>query len=187
MGRGGPTAVSDDPVIPPQLRPELVEELLDARRAVDAVAQGDDPDGREEAGARKRVQAAEVALGGRGEISWGRSGDDGRPARLRAAILALARHRGPGKTICPSDAARAVGGEEWRSQLSLAREVARDLAESGAVEITQRGEPIDPRGTWRGPVRIRVVETVAPEPMLEAEGPPQDAGTPGAGDRGPPS
>jgi len=39
-----------------------------------------------------------------------RSVVDRRPTRLRAVILALAQHRGPNSSICPSDAARAVGG-----------------------------------------------------------------------------
>ncbi|HYO03354.1 MAG TPA: DUF3253 domain-containing protein [Mycobacterium sp.] len=33
---------------------------------------------------------------------------------LRAAILELAGDRGPTSSICPSDAARAVGGDDWR-------------------------------------------------------------------------
>jgi len=75
--------------------------------------------------------------------------------RLREAILALTRERGPAKTICPSDAARAVGGDDWRDLMDQARETARVLARAGDVEITQRGEVLDPDATWRGPVRIR--------------------------------
>jgi hypothetical protein len=41
--------------------------------------------------------------------------------------------------------------------MPLARTVARDLARTGAVEITQRGDPVDPNAEWRGPVRIRSV------------------------------
>ena len=64
--------------------------------------------------------------------------------RLREAILALARERAPAKTICPSDAARAVGGDQWRDLMEQARDIARDLAKAGEVEIMQRGEVIDP-------------------------------------------
>lgn len=74
---------------------------------------------------------------------------------LRAAILALARERGPAKTICPSDAARAVGGPQWRDLMDDARTEARELARCGDVEISQRGEVLDPDAPWRGPVRIR--------------------------------
>jgi len=74
---------------------------------------------------------------------------------LRTAILELARARGPAKTICPSDAARAVGGEHWRGLMDDARDIARDLARQGDVEVTQGGEVLDPDATWRGPIRIR--------------------------------
>lgn len=77
--------------------------------------------------------------------------------RLAAAISALAIHRGPRSSICPSDAARAVGGENWRDLMNDARDVAGELAEAGEVEITQGGTVIDPEGEWRGPIRIRMV------------------------------
>lgn len=76
--------------------------------------------------------------------------------RLRAAILTMARQRGPASSICPSDAARAVGGDGWRDLMDDARDVARDLARDGQVEITQRGTALDPDATWRGPIRIRI-------------------------------
>jgi hypothetical protein len=75
--------------------------------------------------------------------------------QLRTAILDLARERGPDKTICPSDAARAVSADNWRELMDDAREVARGLARAGDVEITQKGEVLDPDATWRGPIRIR--------------------------------
>ncbi|KUI13110.1 S-adenosylmethionine tRNA ribosyltransferase [Mycobacterium sp. GA-1285] len=75
--------------------------------------------------------------------------------RLRETILELTRERGPAKTICPSDAARAVGGDDWRELMDDARETARDLARNGEVEITQKGQVLDPNAAWRGPIRIR--------------------------------
>jgi hypothetical protein len=77
--------------------------------------------------------------------------------RLGAAIVALTTHRSPDRTICPSDAARAVGGESWRSLMAEARDAARALAAEGRVEIIQRGERLDPTREWRGPVRIRAL------------------------------
>lgn len=137
-----------DPSIPEPFRKELVAELLSARRAVGA--------GHDVPAARARVHDAKVALGERGHPWW----LDPTPAqldeRLTAATLALARHRGPDKTICPSDAARAVGGPKWRSQLDAARDAARTLARAGEVVILQRGEPVDLDADWHGPVRIRV-------------------------------
>ena len=76
--------------------------------------------------------------------------------RLRTTILELARERGPDKTICPSDAARAIGGDDWRDLMDDARDVARELARAGDVEISQKGTVLDPDQPWRGPIRIRI-------------------------------
>jgi hypothetical protein len=75
--------------------------------------------------------------------------------RLETAILALARHRGPDSSICPSDAARAIGGAEWRDLMPEARETARELARRGRVQITSRGHVLAPDTDWTGPIRIR--------------------------------
>ena len=48
-----------------------------------------------------------------------------------------------------------VGGDDWRDLMDDARDLARDLARSGDVEISQKGEVLDPDATWRGPIRIR--------------------------------
>ncbi|HWO63645.1 MAG TPA: DUF3253 domain-containing protein [Umezawaea sp.] len=75
--------------------------------------------------------------------------------RLEAALLALAEHRAPG-TTCPSDAARAVGGADWRDLMDRTREIARDLARRGVVEVTRRGEVLAVDESWRGPIRVRL-------------------------------
>jgi hypothetical protein len=75
---------------------------------------------------------------------------------LRDAILRLADERGPSKTICPSDAARAIGGDEWRDLMPEARETARELSREGSVDVTQKGVALDPDAQWRGPIRIRI-------------------------------
>ncbi|MGI3785378.1 MAG: DUF3253 domain-containing protein [Janthinobacterium lividum] len=80
--------------------------------------------------------------------------DDGDlETRLRRSMLGLLAGRAATSTICPSDAARAVGGSTWRSAMPLARDVAARLADEGVVEVRQKGEPVDVR-TARGPVRI---------------------------------
>lgn len=75
-------------------------------------------------------------------------------AALEAAILALLDERAAGATICPSEAARAVGADEWRDLMEPARRAARRLVDLGSVEITQGGRVVDP-STARGPIRIR--------------------------------
>lgn len=77
-------------------------------------------------------------------------------AALEQAVLDLLARRAPGATICPSEAARAVGGEQWRAQMERARAAARRLVARGQVEITQGGRVVDP-STAQGPIRVRRV------------------------------
>ncbi len=72
---------------------------------------------------------------------------------LARAILDLLQTRGADATICPSEAARRVGGEEWRNLMEPARAAARRLEAEGVVIITQRGQRVDP-STATGPIRI---------------------------------
>ena len=143
-----------DPSIPEALRQELVDELMDARRAVGHARRAGDVEA--EQAARRRVGDAKVALGERGEPWWEPTGDAGRRERLAATMRALARRRGPTKTICPSDATRAIGGASWRSLAALARDVARQLAAAGEVDVLQRGAVLGAEAPWRGPIRIRI-------------------------------
>lgn len=78
-------------------------------------------------------------------------------AQMRAAILELLRQRGPGKSICPSDAARAVAGEQFRPLMDQARAVAAQLTDEGLLEVTRRGEVIHPRET-QGAIRLRLYQ-----------------------------
>lgn len=73
---------------------------------------------------------------------------------LEAAIEQLLDARARGATICPSEAARAVSGEEWRPLMEPARAAARRLCADGRVVITQGGRVVDP-STAKGPIRIR--------------------------------
>jgi hypothetical protein len=76
-------------------------------------------------------------------------------AELERTILSLLDDRAPTPTICPSDAARAVGtADSWRSLMDPARDAARRLVEAGEVVITQGGKVVD-LDTARGPIRIR--------------------------------
>jgi len=140
-----------DPDIEPRFRVELVDELMSARRAVGAARRSTD-DAAERA-ARARVQCAKVALGERGE-PWWEPTEQGRRDRIAAVTLALSRRRAPTGTICPSDVARTLGGTGWRRLLEPVREVVRDLARAGRVEVRQRGTALDPDQPWTGPIRV---------------------------------
>ena len=79
------------------------------------------------------------------------------PTRADAAttILDLLGRRAPGRTICPSEAARALGGDDgFRPLMPLVREAAAALVERGELEVTQSGEVVD-LATARGPIRLR--------------------------------
>jgi hypothetical protein len=72
------------------------------------------------------------------------------------AILDLLAQRDAGKTICPSDAARALGGDAGlRPLMPLVRAAAGALVATGDIEVTQRGRVVD-LATARGPIRLRL-------------------------------
>ena len=74
-----------------------------------------------------------------------------------AAILDLLARRDPGKTICPSDAARALGGDEgFRPLMPLVRDAARALVAARRIEVTQSGQPVD-LDAARGAIRLRAL------------------------------
>ena len=84
------------------------------------------------------------------ESESGTPGDE----RLEQAILSLLARRDPASTICPSEVARALGGETWRDLMEPVRAAARRLVVARQVEITQGGEVVD-QDQVRGPIRIR--------------------------------
>jgi len=81
---------------------------------------------------------------------------------LEDAIRTLLAARAGGATICPSEAARAVDGEQWRPLMEQARAAARRLVDAGEIVITQQGRVVDP-STARGPIRLRAVALTYPE------------------------
>lgn len=73
---------------------------------------------------------------------------------LEDAIVQLLNARAHDASICPSEAARAVGGESWQSLMEPARKAARRLVAQEKVQITQAGKVVDPSRA-KGPIRIR--------------------------------
>jgi len=80
------------------------------------------------------------------------------PPELDAVIVALCAEIRAGRTICPTDAAKAFAaarGEDelgWRSHLSEVRRMAVSLALEGKLVIYRKGKPVDPadfRGVYR--------------------------------------
>ena len=76
---------------------------------------------------------------------------------LEQVIRELLAARARTASVCPSEAARRVAGEEeaaWRALMEPARRAARRMVADGEVELVQGGRVVDP-STFRGPVRIR--------------------------------
>lgn len=82
-----------------------------------------------------------------------------RADKLESAILKLLAERAQGKSICPSEAAKLVGGtatrHDWESLMEPAREVARRLAKEGKILVTQKGKVVD-AARAKGPIRLRL-------------------------------
>ncbi|MBM4381205.1 MAG: DUF2256 and DUF3253 domain-containing protein [Deltaproteobacteria bacterium] len=74
---------------------------------------------------------------------------------LEAAILSLLSTRARGATACPSEVARAEGGERWRELMEPVREATRRLVAAGRVDILQGGRVVDPSSA-KGPIRLRL-------------------------------
>lgn len=66
---------------------------------------------------------------------------------------------GAGKSICPTQAARALAGnpadETWRRSLAPVRLAAQRLAKAGKIEILRKGKPISP-DVLHGVIRLRL-------------------------------
>jgi hypothetical protein len=73
----------------------------------------------------------------------------------RDEILRLLADRPAGRTICPSEAARALDPDVWRPLMDEVREAAYAMADAGELEVTQKGKVVDGR-TARGPIRLRL-------------------------------
>lgn len=141
---------TSDPRIPDNLRQELVNELMAARRAV-----RDAEDQLALRSSRGRVNDAKIALGERGHAWWLPPEPAATARRIDAAMRALLGSRMPGRTICPSDIARIVGGTSWRTLLPVVRDRAVAMTERGELEILRRGAVVTENPT-QGVLRYRL-------------------------------
>jgi hypothetical protein len=81
-------------------------------------------------------------------------------AAIEEAMLRLAKARGAGKTICPSEVARDLGGphpDGWGPLMQPVRRVAVRLAHEGRIAILRKGRPVDP-DDFRGIYRLALPE-----------------------------
>ena len=77
-------------------------------------------------------------------------------AQLEAAVLTLVRQRGSLSSACPSEVARSLSSNAWRTLMPRVRDVAARLAQAGLLDISQRGQSVPPQGPWHGPIRVRL-------------------------------
>ena len=80
------------------------------------------------------------------------SNDSATDPAIGDVLLDLAHRRGAGRSFCPSEAARALGGD-WRARMGDVRVTAARLVADGRLVATQKGRPVDPV-TARGPIRL---------------------------------
>jgi len=77
-------------------------------------------------------------------------------AEIADEILRQCAARAPDRTICPSEVARALWPDDWRSHMPNVRAAGLALAIKRQIEITQGGEARTPDSTIRGPIRYRL-------------------------------
>jgi hypothetical protein len=100
---------------------------------------------------------------------------------IAGEILRHVRARGPGKSVCPSEVARAFAEQRrkstdppdlWRSYMNPVRQQAKALARAGHIAILRKGRPVDPHAPVKGVIRLAL-------PIANrAEGDRADAGDP---------
>lgn len=80
-------------------------------------------------------------------------------AAIRSCTLALVSARAAGKTVCPSEVARAVVRERdgsdvrWRDAMAEVHAAIDEMVAADEIRLSWKGERLDERS---GPYRIRV-------------------------------
>ncbi|KQM13303.1 hypothetical protein ASE73_12540 [Sphingomonas sp. Leaf24] len=69
----------------------------------------------------------------------------------RATTLDLLARRAAGATICPSEVARALSPEDWRSMMPSVHAAVDGLVRDRSVRLSWKGKPL---ATRSGPYRI---------------------------------
>jgi hypothetical protein len=75
---------------------------------------------------------------------------------IEDAIFGLLGERNGGGNICPSEVARRLAPEQWRTLMQPVREVAAKLVLERRLVVTQKGEEVDALSA-RGPIRLKAV------------------------------
>tara|TARA_Y100000588_G_scaffold281466_1_gene298515 strand:- start:62 stop:358 length:297 start_codon:yes stop_codon:yes gene_type:complete len=87
-----------------------------------------------------------------------------KPDPIVQAIFDMLETLGPGKSASPMDVARAYAAsrakptdppDAWRRYLNAVKQQMVHLARAGRIEITRKGQPVDPND-FKGVVRLRL-------------------------------
>ena len=73
---------------------------------------------------------------------------------IQDEILRQVSARDLGKSICPSEVARALRPEAWQSLMGAVRQAAVALARDGRLEVLRKGRPAELEDL-RGVIRLR--------------------------------
>lgn len=76
---------------------------------------------------------------------------------IAETILRLLAARGPGKTVCPSEVARDIGGsqpEVWSPMMQPVRRIAVQMTKAGQIAILRKGKPVEDVDDFRGIYRL---------------------------------
>jgi hypothetical protein len=76
---------------------------------------------------------------------------------IAETILRLLEARGPGKTVCPSEVARDIGGsqpEVWSPMMQPVRRIAVRMTKAGQIAILRKGKPVEDVDDFRGIYRL---------------------------------
>ncbi len=74
--------------------------------------------------------------------------------QIRDELLRQVIARGAGKSICPSEVARALA-PEWHGLMHRVRATAFALAREGRIDVLRKGRPVEPEAA-RGVIRLRL-------------------------------
>ena len=85
---------------------------------------------------------------------------------IEETTFALLAERDPGKSICPSEVARALDPVGWRRMMGQVRGTAVGLARAGRLVITRHGKAVDPNA-FKGVYRLRLPGGASPSAQEE--------------------
>lgn len=114
------------------------------------------------------------------DASGGAADPDAFSDPIAGEILRHVRARGAGKSVCPSEVARAFAEQRrkptdppdlWRAYMNPVRQQAKALARQGHIVILRRGRPVDPHAPVKGVIRLALPPNA-----------PSDANSSGPGD-----